>query len=175
MTESTAVTDTQTDQWNNTEPVLWVSRAHRQARLVCVSVCLRYHHSTPSFVPTTLSLLDMLWWRDKLKVIPREQRLRSGMWGMTLVLWTKSTSEAHMGAYGPVSSLWSLRIWDWCLDYAEHGGWHTHSAPTNNPKFPLIIPFCFIAIWEQFQEIREISLSLRLGLLDWQSFSLKVK
>lgn len=62
----------------------WSSQTSSTSSLsVCVSASM-WTHIHPPPVPATLSLLDMLWWRDKLKVILREQRLRSGMCGMTL-------------------------------------------------------------------------------------------
>ena len=71
-------------QQNNTEPVLCVFLACQQARPV-LWVCARLYPSPllRSLVPPLLSLPDMLWWRDKLKVILREQRLCSGMCGIT--------------------------------------------------------------------------------------------
>lgn len=54
----------------------------------------------PSLVLLLLSLPDMLWWRDKLKVILREQRLCSGMCGMTL---SCSVDKKHIrGWYGVI-------------------------------------------------------------------------
>lgn len=64
----------------------------------------------PSLVPPLLLCLpDMLWWRDKLKVILREQRLRWGMCGMTRSR-SASVSEFCLTSYGPVSS--PRPIWD---------------------------------------------------------------
>jgi len=95
---------TQKVQQNNAGPVLWVSFTRQQARPVslgyvhrCVRFCVRH---PPFLSHYSFSLPDMLWWRDKLKVILREQRFRTGMCGMTL---SCSVDKKHIrGWYGVI-------------------------------------------------------------------------
>lgn len=73
-----------------------------------------------------VSLLDMLRWRDKLKVILREQRLRSGMCGMTKI----------RGWHGVIADI--------LIPKSDTYNQHLFTTPV---FFIYTIPICFCSVW----------------------------
>lgn len=139
-------------QQNNTVPVLWVFLARQQARpvlWVCVCVCeiVPLTPQPPLSCPTTpLSLPDMLWWRDKLKVILREQRLRSGMCGITL---SCSVDKKHIrGWYGVIWAcvITAVNVSRGLMAWFRRARWVT--AAPNNPNFLWLFSFIMWTILE---------------------------